>query len=209
MIDLETLGQSANSVILTFAAVAFDTSGTIIGQDFYRRVDISSYEKYGQKFAISFSTLSWWMTNAPSDARNEAFNLEDRHPIEEVITEFLNWWRTQNGTIVWSHGASFDIPIVDYTVATLLMKVPWNYTNIRDTRTLYDLIGIRLAAIPRQIALPEHHALSDCYRQIHALKICFDNMTMQEEVVEVPVAVEPPSKKKDLCQKVEVNKKME
>lgn len=170
MIDLETLGTSSNTMILTFAAVPFiPKTGEIKGEIFYEKIDIDSYKQY-QNFTFDGSTLTWWMTTAPEQARKEAFG-GIRKPLKTVMENFKLWCEKFKMPIkIWSHGSCFDVVIVSHAMNTLNLSIPWKFWDIRDTRTIYDLANIILKNVVKCSSFPDHHALGDCYHQIEALK---------------------------------------
>ena len=60
MIDLETLGTVANSIILSIGAVKFDLNSNHIADDgFYASISIDSNLHAGRQ--LSESTLLWWL----------------------------------------------------------------------------------------------------------------------------------------------------
>lgn len=163
MVDLETLGTEINSVILTIGAVKFNRADpprypAEKKDAFYRRVDIESCKRLGLK--IDPATMEWW-NNQNASSRDEAFNVNDRRELKAVLEQF-SLWLGQCGKI-WSHGASFDIPILENAYRLCQLPCPWKYYNVRDTRTIYDLAGLNNKDLPVD---RNHHALFDCYRQI-------------------------------------------
>lgn len=184
MIDLETLGTGSDAMILTIAAVEFnpETGGT--KNTFYKKVDIDSYKPYTGCFTMNGSTLTWWMTTAPTEARNEAF-LGQRFSLKTVLEEFSTWVKSLSGEIrPWSHGASFDIAILSHSFTILGLEIPWKYWNIRDTRTLYDIGNVDLKTIPPTAdskPYPEHHALGDCFRQIEGVRKSMEVLSKSED----------------------------
>ena len=159
MIDLETLGTATNSIILTFAAVPFvPSSGKVVGNIFYEHIDIDSYQAYLPWFSFSGSTMTWWMSQS-DEARKEAFGGE-RKDIKAVMQKFYDWCGTisANGSKkikLWSHGASFDIPIVTWTLRYFGLDEPWKFWDIRDTRTLFDLASLNFNFIPPPAGVPD------------------------------------------------------
>ena len=68
MIDFETLGTAADSVIMSFGAVRFDIeSGEMDDEAFYRSISIESNLEKGRR--IDESTLIWWMDQVPQPRR--------------------------------------------------------------------------------------------------------------------------------------------
>ena len=61
MVDIETLGVSNNSVILSLAAVEFNKSTGETGKKFYKKISIESCLEAG--LVIDADTLQWWMEN--------------------------------------------------------------------------------------------------------------------------------------------------
>jgi len=165
MIDLETLSTRPNARILIIAAVKFNRTGVIttearaeIPQDadtFYRRVDMTGH--------VDQNTINWWNKQHP-DIYNEAFK-GVRTPLATALCDFITWFG--NSQVVWSHGATFDIVILSEAFHSLNMTPPWKYWNCRDTRTLYDIAGVRNSELPQ---VNKHHALYDCIRQIWGVK---------------------------------------
>ena len=59
----------------------------------------------------------------------------------------------------WSHGSVFDIMILEDLFRQLKKPLPWNFWQIRDTRTLFDLGN------PNMPKDGLHNALEDAKRQ--------------------------------------------
>jgi 3'-5' exoribonuclease Rv2179c-like domain len=175
MVDLETMGTNTNSIILSIAAIRFvPQTGKHMGK-FYRKINIDSYEK--DKFTFDGDTLKWWMSQS-QEARNEAFCGDDRLPIKKVLEEFITWCRNISGNAIvkpWSHGASFDIPIVAFVMKHYKLKEPWGFTDIRDTRTYYETLDFDFKTVGSVPVggkiLPAHHPLGDCARQIEGIRL--------------------------------------
>lgn len=186
MIDLETLGTSPNTMIATIGAIAFDNkSGKHIGQPFYAKIDLNSYKKYGV-FSFDAETLSWWMEQGDG-ARKEAFCGNNRVKISQALQEFISWYGNvtygAKKVYIWSHGASFDIPILSFALKTVEMDIPWQFWNIRCTRTLFDNANFdyrTVGSVPLNgVMYPTHHALGDCAKQIEGVRICKNILVTQ------------------------------
>lgn len=157
MIDIETLGTAANSVILSIGAVEFGPEG--IGREFYVDVDIDSCQKKGLK--IDGRTIAWWMTQG-EDAR--ALFQRDGESLESALHQLataFDW----SGTQVWCNGLNFDLPILDFAYRACGMDAPWAYYNARDYRTLrYDVPKETRELIEVEPAVA-HDALEDARAQ--------------------------------------------
>jgi len=159
MVDLETMATGPDSVILTIGAVKFDPWGPNVDRSthniFYRRVETQTCEDLGMK--IDPGTLDWWSKQAP-EIIEEAFSPDDRIHIETVMDEFHKFaWGCD---AFWSHGAIFDIVILETYYRALKKPLPWNFWQIRDTRTIFDL-----GYDPEMPKDAKHNALEDAYRQ--------------------------------------------
>jgi DNA polymerase III epsilon subunit-like protein len=159
MIDLETLDVTPTASILTIGAVKFDPFGEDIrdkkAEKFYVRVDLDSCDKYG--CTVSQSTIDWWASQS-QEAQDEAFDPENRIPIDDAMAQLYKFcWGAKR---VWSHGASFDVVICENLFRKIGKAVPWQFWEVRCTRTLFD-IGIN----PTRPPVLKHHALEDAWNQ--------------------------------------------
>ena len=159
MIDMETLDVLPSATILTIGAVKFDPFGDDVKEPkcdkFYVRVDVDSCDKMG--CTVSPATLEWW-SNQSQAAQDEAFDPNGRISIEDAMTQLYKFcW---GGKRVWSHGAGFDVIICENLFRKMGKAIPWQFWEVRDTRTLFD-IGIN----PHRPPVLKHHALEDAWNQ--------------------------------------------
>lgn len=159
MIDLETLDTKPTASILTIGAIKFDPFGDDLRskncEKLYIKVDIDSCDQLG--LTTSQDTIAWWGQQS-KEAQDEAFSTEGRVHIREAFNQLYKFcWGAQR---VWSHGAAFDIVICENVFAKLEKMVPWNFWQVRCTRTLFD-IGIN----PERPPVLAHHALEDAWNQ--------------------------------------------
>jgi len=164
MIDLETLDVLPTATILTIGAVKFDPFGDETNdprmEKFYLKVDIDSCDKIGA--TVSQSTLDWW-ANQSAAAQADAFDPDNRIPIEEAMTKLYKFcW---GGKRVWSHGAGFDVIILEWYFRKIGKSIPWSFWEVRDTRTLFDL-GIN----PNRASVTAHNALTDAIDQAQGVQ---------------------------------------
>jgi len=155
MVDLETLATTPNAAILTIGAVTFDPNSNQIYNEFYRRVELESLDALDTY--IDNATLEWW-SKQDQAAQDEAFDPEGREPIENVLGDFYKFCMGSNRS--WSHGAAFDIVILEYYFRKINKPFPWNFWDVRDTRTLFDL-----GMDPEMPQANKHNALEDARRQ--------------------------------------------
>ena len=159
MIDLETLDVLPSASILTIGAVKFDPFGDDVNEPdcekFYVKVDLDSCDRIG--LTVSQDTLSWWAQQS-QEAQDEAFSTDGRIDISDAINQLYKFcWGAKR---VWSHGAGFDVIILEHVFRKVEKAVPWRFWEVRDTRTLFDL-GID----PKRPPVLKHHALEDAWNQ--------------------------------------------
>jgi DNA polymerase III epsilon subunit-like protein len=168
MIDLETLDVLPSATILTIGAVKFDPFGKDIEEPkcekFYVRVDVDSCDALGS--TVSQSTLDWWASQTQA-AQDEAFDPTNRISIEDAMTQLYKFcWGAKR---VWSHGAGFDVIILENYFRKIGKAIPWSFWEVRDTRTIFD-IGIN----PNRPPVLAHHALEDAWNQAVGVQNVFN-----------------------------------
>lgn len=158
MIDLETLRTSCNAVILVIAGIKFKRNNTELKKEhFYKKIDINSCLEKGM--IIDEATEQWWKQQK-DEIRKEAFEGK-RDNLKTVLQDFSLWYKKDKINCIWSHGATFDIPILAEAYRKCGMIPPWKFYEARDTRTVYELGGISLGKNENK-----HNALEDCKQQI-------------------------------------------
>lgn len=181
MVDLETLGTTADAVIVSIGAVAFNLeTGTLLpaGDEsrqitFYTVLDIETQPRRH----ISADTLAWWMRQ--SDAARAVFyraNPVQHHFPARVALGALEAWvravvlaaNAQHRDLrVWSNGADFDLPMLAHACRTFNVTLPWPPYAGRCYRTYKNLPGAR--AIEIQRTGTHHNALDDAIDQAQHL----------------------------------------
>lgn len=164
MIDIETLGTSADSVILSIAAVEFSREHGDLGRQFHAKLD-----PCGQNRRVCTETLKWW-AKQPQGA------------FEDAMSSDVQLWMGLTGlvkfvpidAIVWSQGSDFDFKILDNAYDQTRLTKPWKYNAKRDTRTLYDVANFDTRTIEREGVA--HNALDDCKHQIRCVVAAFNKL---------------------------------
>lgn len=155
MIDLETMATSPNAVVLTLGAVKFNPYGNGYGDKIYFRISIDDQDAFARE--VDPGTLDWWSKQDPK-IMEEAFADEDRLPLVDAIDQFHKFaWGSD---AFWSHGATFDLVILENIYKQLGKPLPWSFWQLRCTRSLFDL-GID----PEMPKGSLHNALEDAKRQ--------------------------------------------
>lgn len=157
MIDTETLGVAANSVILSVGAVSFNEEG--LGSEFYARISIDSCLAHG--LHIDGNTLAWWM-GQDEDARKVFCETGLALPVVlGALSQAFQWENTR----IWCNGLNFDLPILDTAYRACGMSTPWAYYNTRDYRTLKNELPKPLFQSLEVKPTIAHNALADAKAQ--------------------------------------------
>lgn len=161
LIDLETMGHNSYAAIVAIGAVKFDprANGYSTDDDFYMVVDLESSLAYGM--VPDASTIKWWL--AQSDEARKALLTEDAVDLGDALVEFQRWYKGTER--FWCHGATFDAVILGNAFQLAKVAAPWGHRDVRDTRTLFELVGMEKTTVGGV----EHHALDDAKR--HALDV--------------------------------------
>ena len=157
MIDLETLSTNPDAVILTIGGVKFDARTQMNPyNEMYFRVDVDSQTKIGRN--VMQETMNWWATH-PKEVSEEALGDGNRVSLEDAIKQ-LNKFAV-GVDIFWCQGPLFDYAILQDLYRQLNTPVPWNYWQIRDSRTLFSLVP----KDHNEKRTGLHNALQDCIFQ--------------------------------------------
>ena len=158
MIDIETLGTSSNSVILSIGAVEFDNEN--LGAEFEIFIDPESCTDHG--LVIDASTVMWWMVQS-DEARGELLKRKGV-TLDEAILQLhqaFDW----KGKQVWCNGADFDFPIIAFACKAVGILEPWQYWSKMDYRTLKNLLPKKTYGELKVDATVKHSALADAKAQ--------------------------------------------
>lgn len=162
MVDIETLATDLNAVILSIAAVKFDPfddylkKGTKPGDlpTLNILVDIESQPNR----TINENTVDWWGKQS-EPVRESIFGVNHpRYTLEEALDQLHKFYWNSGGRI-WAQGIQFDIAMLEHAYQTTNRTQPWLYWQVRDSRTLLDLVSVSLPPAT-------HDAAEDCFRQI-------------------------------------------
>ena len=157
MIDLETLSTNPNATILTVGGVKFDPyTMAEPSQGMYFRVDVDSQTEMGRD--VMQETVNWW-SKQPIEISDEAFSDDNSASLYDMIKKINKF--SVGVDVFWCQGPLFDYAILQDIYKQLGYPVPWQYWQIRDSRTLFSLVP----KDPDEKRTGLHNALEDCYFQ--------------------------------------------
>lgn len=172
MIDIETMGSRPGSVIASIGAQVFDLNKRELVGDggFYIVVDMNDAQKQGLR--IDAKTVAWWLKQ--SEAARQAL-LAPGEALSTALGRLTHHSYSHDCVNVWSHGAGFDLVLLDSAYFACGLEAPWRYPAARDTRTLYALAGVN----PKEFFEPNataHNALDDARAQAKAVIAAYDKL---------------------------------
>lgn len=164
MIDIETLSTKTNAVILSIGAVKFNYDDhTVVPFDpLYIKPDVDEQTAMGRN--IMESTIEFW-SKQDASVQADTFSDADRVPLSQVTAE-LNKWLV-GSKLIWGQGYGFDMNILETLYNDIGLPLPWNFWQIRDSRSVLGLFGIKPA---KQNTGALHNALADAYHQATCLQ---------------------------------------
>src|SRR5258706_4909507 len=159
MIDLETLGTSADSVFLSLAAVQFDLKGNT-GAEFSMNVELESAIRAGR--TISSSTLQWWLTQRADIMKKIVDSLA---PLVRVLEGLSRFFALNQLIYPWGNSAGFDLGMTADAYTKAGLALPWRYSNERCYRTAWGLTNLKHTTKSEYA----HDPIIDCHYQIGEL----------------------------------------
>ena len=103
-------------------------------------------------------TVNWW-SKQPKEISDEAFSDDNRASLDDMIKKINKF--SVGVDVFWCQGPLFDYAILQDIYKQLGYPVPWQYWQIRDSRTLFSLVP----KDPDEERTGLHNALEDCYFQ--------------------------------------------
>lgn len=171
MIDLESLGNRINPVLVQISAVTFDfTKPKAIPKEFDIRITDTSCAAIGLEY--SKDTIDWWKQQS-IEAQEKVFGPEDRYPIKEALSKFAEFIADLRKEYkkVYLHGNGIRADNVWLLSAFKAagMQDPVAYNEDLDFRTLHYLsqkkCGYNVKDTIQFKGIP-HNAIDDCKFQI-------------------------------------------
>lgn len=170
MVDLETLGTTPGSVVLSVGAVAH----AVPGGEFYGKIDLRDSLHAG--LTVDPDTMAWWRQQSQEAWRASAAASEDASlGLRYVLGRFADWLSelrkgssaTATGAKLrlWGDSAAFDLVLLASAYRAAGKVVPWDYREECCYRTLRTLLN---SEKPRSKV--QHDGLSDAVAQMAHLQ---------------------------------------
>lgn len=153
MIDFETFALTQDAAVSSLGFAVFDHDRVHSRGGWV--INVASSLLAGG--VVNPETVNWWKTQ--EKAAKDAL-ISGGVPIQRVMTELCGIWQKNACKLVWSHGATFDIPIAEFYMGG---QPPWRYSQHRDTRTLFDIAKMKGWVKPKRVTA--HVASQDALDQ--------------------------------------------
>lgn len=190
MIDLETLGAGADAAIAEIGLCAFELPdarearellakadgpspqstaawpcGPLGGRAWSLRVDVDDCVRRGLR--IETGTVYWWLQQGEAARERLVGGAEPPISLKEALSDLIGIVEALGRLDgVWSHGATFDLPILATAFRACRLAVPWKFWQACDTRTLFWLCEQVTGQKPeRPNAGVKHSAADDAVAQ--------------------------------------------
>ena len=172
MLDIETLGTRPGCVILTIGAVKFSPFNMQYpAQGLYLRPDIEQQVALGRE--IQEDTVLWWESQEAS-VREEALSEDNRESLESCAQQINRFFVGVDN--IWAQGPAFDFVILENWYRSIGLPTPWNFWQVRDSRTLFGVHGDPRTKNKEGL----HNALEDCVSQAQGVQQVYRNIGKHE-----------------------------
>lgn len=179
MLDLETWGTGARAVIVEIGAVVFEPLSELLPDEpnpvscFYSLVSPQSGLHLGME--VDADTILWWL-NQDEETRKRltrAQELDSWKAVHTVLDNFNVWLQAKSAKYIWAHGATFDPVVLTEYYRRLRKEPPFNFRNVRDTRTLFSIASFNQAEWDSVMKrTKKHHPVYDAWAQARAVQYC-------------------------------------
>jgi hypothetical protein len=176
-LDIETLGTTVGSAIVSIGCVEFDPLSERLGETFYSGVNVESCLRNG--LTMDAHTVFWWLQQS-DEARKAlvATQVKDRQLLSDVLLNFggyLSRVMPVSGASekrIWAKGPSFDAALLEHACKESGVPVPWKYNEPRCVRTI-----VESAMDPEvQFQGTEHNALDDAIYQARCVQEAYRSL---------------------------------
>lgn len=172
MLDLETLGTTADAVIMSVGAVIFDPSLGVSGREddkFYASLSVESQLGGPNPRRICEATLQWWFRQEA--AAQQVFH-EPKQEFAVGLYGLADWIAShvadRRDVQVWAKPSKFDVAMLEHGFKQMDSDAPWEHwasnclTGLVKTAT--RVLGVDNLP-PKVVPEIAHNALHDAIAQ--------------------------------------------
>lgn len=158
MVDTETWATRPGAIVTSVALVRF-------ADEAHCAFNLSVPDQQALGLESDPATIAWWEQQDPVARQMALANPLPLASALPYLSTWIQWAAAGQQFQIWCHGATFDCPLLQEVYRRAGLPTPWQFWQVRDTRTLYDLALIN----PKDYAVPPPHvALNDAIGQTRA-----------------------------------------
>lgn len=139
MIDLETLSTAPTAVVTQLGWCLFDPRAENVQA--YGCLYLNPDVQIKNGLTVDWGTIAWWLKQDEASRSLMARPTLGVILPSEALVAVTRLFEARDVDGVWSHGACFDVAIVENLYRRANVRVPWDFRQVRDTRTLFWLAG--------------------------------------------------------------------
>ena len=173
MIDLETLDTRPQCAVLSLGGVKFNPLTSDEPYDeIYFKIDVDDQDRLGR--TTSDGTIEWWSKQDPK-VMEEAFDQSGAITVEQSLVKITKW--LVGIDVLWGHGYGFDVTILEDMYRSLGKPIPYNFWQVKDSRTLFGCCEKDPRKLLGQNDL--HNALADAYFQARGVQLAYKQLDIK------------------------------
>lgn len=164
MLDLETMGVSADSAIISIGVVHFNKKEILNKMELFCDIDTQKNR------TVRNDTMSWWLTQSEQARNALSQGMKTSKPLITQLIELQAFIKSCGENVkVWGNGSDFDNAMLAHAYSSVGIAVPWKFWNNRCYRTIKAICN----DVPEDKRIGTYHsAVDDAEHQArHLMKI--------------------------------------
>lgn len=179
MIDIETIGREPDAIILSIGAVIFDPHG--------EEVELTNDKAYHSILKLdeqknrttSIQSIRFWAQQEEDTAHCFFAEEETRESVDAALKRmFMFFWtfKYEDVDVFWFHGPQFDQVKLETLLKENNFPYPWEYYQVRDSRTLFSLMPEDPREFPDEFV--SHNAMHDAAVQARGVQKAYKYLNL-------------------------------
>lgn len=177
MLDIETLGTSSNSLVLSIGAVEFSLSGATFRQF---SINLPVLEQIiNPAVEVDMDTIKWWKSQS-EEAKKALLSKKPSKTVKEGLLAFAGFIKAFENPLLWGNGCTFDNVILRNLFKSFNLEFPTPYYSDMDVRTIVNVCGYeKVNQLAGKFEGTKHDVIADC---LHQVKLVSNGCKLLEEI---------------------------
>lgn len=174
MLDIESLALGTRPVITQVALIGYDLDeDEILDARHVQFYPVDPQQQIIPPRRIAASTIAWWMKQSDeARSRFEQSVSDDFAELPALARHLIGTFNqlTEDGRVTYelvAKGPQFDVAAIETLLEDLGLKAPWDYTKVRDLRTLLATAGLNGNNVAKPAGFVPHVAYWDARWQLN------------------------------------------